>query len=263
MAANFASRFRLNQILCLLGLALLAGCSAETDRNIYFPDEPGRATFRNRSSDTAWLGGCNPFLHERWDGTRWVSEGGEITCVWEGLAKPVPKLRKRIDPLTARAPGTWRLAYAVGLDCHPDEPLQSESCGPIGTVYSNTFTVAEPDDHEAYCHVTGGFWDLTSCGDYLCGNAPICLAVIPGCDCGTASNFVPGEGCVADATCDEVNAGGLCVTTGGTWDPTSCGHYSCGERPECTAVIPGCDCGPNSVFDEVFGCLAVPCGAPQ
>lgn len=54
----------------------------------------------------------------------------------------------------------------------------------------------------------------------------------------------------------------LCSATGGRWDPTSCGHYDCGKRPLCAAVIPGCDCGPGAVFVDGVGCLAAPCGAP-
>lgn len=54
-----------------------------------------------------------------------------------------------------------------------------------------------------------------------------------------------------------------CRDTGGVWDPLSCGHYDCGLRPLCQAVIPGCDCGHGSVFLDGLGCIAVPCGAPQ
>lgn len=37
--------------------------------------------------------------------------------------------------------------------------------------------------------------------DYLCGLPPACTAVIPGCDCGSDANFVPGAGCVEDPGC--------------------------------------------------------------
>jgi len=46
-----------------------------------------------------------------------------------------------------------------------------------------------------------------------------------------------------------------CERTGGSWDETSCGHYSCGERPLCDALIPGCDCGPKRTFEDGVGCV--------
>jgi hypothetical protein len=50
----------------------------------------------------------------------------------------------------------------------------------------------------------------------------------------------------------------LCVATGGRWDPTSCGHYECGQFPPCDAIIPGCDCGPGRNFTPGRGCIADP-----
>lgn len=244
-------------------IALLAGCSAQTDRDVYAPGDSGTSTFMNRIDGlTAWLGGCSPFVQQRWDGDRWISEGGDIVCFWEGFASPVEGVGTRIDSFEARTPGTWRLAYHVGVGCSADEPLRPESCPRIGTIRSNEFVVADASDREAYCTATDGIWNPLSCGDYQCGSPPVCAAVIPGCDCGPSANFVVGEGCVEDPSCGGT-AEALCVNSGGVWDPLSCGHYSCGFPPECTAVIPGCNCGPTAVFDEVFGCLAVPCGAPQ
>ena len=47
----------------------------------------------------------------------------------------------------------------------------------------------------------------------------------------------------------------LCLETGGSWDPLSCGDYWCSVPPDCTAVTPGCDCGSNANFVPGFGCL--------
>ncbi|MBW2273034.1 MAG: hypothetical protein JRG96_07165 [Deltaproteobacteria bacterium] len=47
----------------------------------------------------------------------------------------------------------------------------------------------------------------------------------------------------------------LCAHTDGEWDESSCGHYECGAFPDCDAVIPGCNCGPDSVFVEKRGCV--------
>jgi hypothetical protein len=50
----------------------------------------------------------------------------------------------------------------------------------------------------------------------------------------------------------------LCETTGGTWDPGSCGHYTCGQFPDCDAIIPGCDCGVGRNFEAGVGCFDDP-----
>ena len=48
--------------------------------------------------------------------------------------------------------------------------------------------------------------------------------------------------------CVGVSEQTLCVQSGGVWDPGSCGHYPCGQFPDCDAIIPGCDCGPGRNF---------------
>ncbi len=58
----------------------------------------------------------------------------------------------------------------------------------------------------------------------------------------------------------------LCEASGGTWDPSSCGDYYCGDPPDCEAVIPGCDCGPYAIFDHNWGCIVsqeCPCPDPD
>jgi len=62
------------------------------------------------------------------------------------------------------------------------------------------------------CAATGGTWDPVSCGDYVCGAAPDCLAVIGGCDCGPGKVFDPALGCV-DSDCASL-AGGGCEPLG-------------------------------------------------
>ena len=47
----------------------------------------------------------------------------------------------------------------------------------------------------------------------------------------------------------------LCHETGGWWDIDSCGHYWCGQFPDCDAIIPGCDCGPGRNFVPGLGCV--------
>jgi len=53
----------------------------------------------------------------------------------------------------------------------------------------------------------------------------------------------------------ELSDQALCETTGGIWDPNSCGHPQCGDFPSCLAIIPGCDCGPFANFVEGQGCI--------
>jgi hypothetical protein len=147
---------------------------------------------------------------------------------------------------------------------------------------------------ERLCRRTGGEWDVESCGDYHCGNAPECSAVIPGCDCGPNANYVEGEGCVPDRACMdecqedrdcpddfvckrkadcpeddrmmrpcylepwgvcEPGPATLCEESGGYWDEVACGHYQCGNPNLCKALIPGCDCGPEANFVEGEGCV--------
>ena len=48
---------------------------------------------------------------------------------------------------------------------------------------------------------------------------------------------------------------GLCTSTGGTWDVMSCGHYACGQVPTCMGIVPGCNCGPDSLFVDGVGCV--------
>lgn len=65
---------------------------------------------------------------------------------------------------------------------------------------------------------------------------------------------------MTSATEDEA----MCVDSGGTWDEGSCGHYDCGQMPDCRALIPGCDCGPERNFEPGFGCVeALGCDDPD
>ncbi len=60
--------------------------------------------------------------------------------------------------------------------------------------------------------------------------------------------------------CTEMFCGGdkanLCAETGGVWhdEASNCGDWSCGLQLECEAIIPGCQCSPDSNFVEGIGC---------
>ena len=105
-------------------------------------------------------------------------------------------------------------------------------------------------DDQSLCEGSGGTWDDTACGHYVCGVPNDCEAIIPGCDCGEDSNFVDGEGCVADDTCatfacgDEVEcivALEYCVQTfpGQKGAPIT---YECNDMPKACADSVDCDC---------------------
>lgn len=260
-----ANRAR-TSLLAICGLLLLVIGCADTDREMYASGDPGTTNFTMKIGRMpVWLGGCNVFVQQQWDGVQWIDRGGELACFWEGFAQPVAPRETLTSSFTARDPGTWRLAYEVGIGCQPDQPLNRGNCEGLTSVVSNTFTVLDPDDDEGFCTATGGDWNVAYCGDLYCGQPNACLALIPGCDCGPDANFERAVGCVEDPACSGggSDAQALCEDTGGVWDPTSCGHYSCGNAPSCDAIIPGCNCGSFSVFDEAAGCLAAPCGAPR
>ncbi len=180
------------------------------------------------------------------------------------------------------------VATDTGGDACPDACLCPDGSEPTpgGTCAGST--------KKSLCEETGGTWDPTSCGDYDCGEVPPCAAVIPGCDCGPDANFVPLQGCQPDPTCAPcaplacdsdlapfdtdgdgcedtclcpngsqpiagVCAGtspkqAICENTGGTWVPTACGDYVCGVPNDCTALDPGCDCGPTKNYMPFLGC---------
>ncbi len=114
------------------------------------------------------------------------------------------------------------------------------------------------DTPEDLCELSDGVWEPQSCGNFLCGEPPACAAIIPGCDCGEGMNFEEGVGCVLDETCPNAQDILDCTLSGGLWDPLSCGHYSCGEIPDCDAIIPGCNCGALKSFETGTGCVIDP-----
>ncbi|MCB9519482.1 MAG: hypothetical protein H6698_03050 [Myxococcales bacterium] len=150
--------------------------------------------------------------------------------------------------------------YVCGAPPLCDAIIPGCDCGPGRTYTDGRGCAVDPgcgSEEQAYCEATGGRWDELSCGHYRCGAPPGCLALIPGCDCGEAANFVDGAGCVVDASCG--GASRLCERTGGRWDTGGCG-YSCGTPSPilCLLPIPDCQCAAGENFDPVLGCVGDP-----
>ena len=224
------------------------GCFAQTDQLAYSEGEAGVGTFHNTSFTTAWLGGCNHMIQQHWDGARWVDQGGEFVCVWEGLADPVKPSSKVDDDFTARDAGRWRLSYQVGFGCAEDAPLSAENCRMVRKISSNPFEV-RPDPHgdQDLCEETGGRWDPTACGHRQCGSPITCLAIIPGCDCGPTASFVEGRGCIEDPTC-SLACGGLA----GIECPRG---MQCLDAPgDSCGPVCGADCGGICAFPTTLRC---------
>jgi hypothetical protein len=105
---------------------------------------------------------------------------------------------------------------------------------------------------ECYCvePFTGEFCETcgTACEDKECGFDPC------GDSCGTCEE---GWMCNDMGMCEEPAnpKKALCIETGGDWDPTSCGDWTCGEEPLCKALKPGCNCGEGKSFDAEAGCF--------
>lgn len=170
-----------------------------------------------------------------------------------------------VEGLCLESGGRWDEGSCGHYVCGEQPPCEALipgcDCGPASNFDPELGCQEDPecanpgDINELLCQDSGGEWLPTSCGDWVCGEPPLCQAIIPGCNCGPGQIFVRGSGCRASDDCEtpDPNAA-LCADSGGTWDPNSCGHYTCGRFPECDAIIPGCDCGPNRNFDPERGC---------
>lgn len=81
-------------------------------------------------------------------------------------------------------------AVIPGCDCGHGRNFVSD----VGCSYDATC-------EQSLCEGTGGTWDEGSCGHWVCGEPPLCLAIIPGCDCGVGRTYDDGSGCESDPGC--------------------------------------------------------------
>ncbi len=107
-------------------------------------------------------------------------------------------------------------------------------------------------NEQLLCETTGGTWDDTACGHYVCGQPNDCRAIDPGCDCGADANFTD-EGCVDDDECSEPQlfaCGDAATCTAGSeyceeffpGVPGSDITYTCMDIPAACSADPSCEC---------------------
>ena len=173
---------------------MLAACVPETDRDSYGVGDAGSATFRNELRVPLYLGGCSHFDYEKRVGDAWVSQGSDVACVWEGFAEKVPPGGVVRDPIHTRAPGRWRLRYAVGLGCSDRQPLGPAGCQRVVEITSNEFDVVA--DAGAGCVVAG-------CSSELCVRARLG-------DVATPCLWLPIYECLRGAECGAFGPDGSC-----------------------------------------------------
>lgn len=187
------SRWLVAAPVCLA--VLLAGCAPRTDRESYRSGESGTARFVNGLAVPVYLAGCSHLDYQKLVGGKWVSQGPDIQCVWEGFAQPVAPGEVVVDPIVAREPGTWRLRYDVGVGCSERQPLRSEHCQAFGTLSSNEFEVTAALS-ASRCVVAGCSGEL--CVDESLGDiATICV-------------WLPEYACLREARCGPFGPGGSC-----------------------------------------------------
>ncbi len=123
--------------------------------------------------------------------------------------------------------------------CQTDSDCQSQTG--TGYICNQIYCFTTPCDwtcipdpvisaDQIVCEATGGTWETQSCGNYTCGTAPICAALIPGCNCGKDKNFDSFLGCVPDASC---------VVTSNT-------------------CLKDSDCDPGFICNQIY-CITTPC----
>jgi hypothetical protein len=180
-------------IAWLCAASLLVACAPETDRSQYQVGERGTVTLRNHTGATLYLGGCGHFDYEQRIGDEWVWRAPDQVCFWEGFAQPVVAGGALHEPFEARAPGTWRLRYPVGLGCSEAAPLDAAHCRALVEITSNEFEV-----EESGCVVSG-------CSGQVCADQPWA----------TTCEWQPRYACFQAARCGRFAPDGACA-----WEPT-------------------------------------------
>lgn len=157
-------------------------------------------------------------------------------------------------------PGRCASAPASGTcfdarDCAADERCEGGQLALCGTLGPDSLGTCVADCAEDRCHPER----CDEPGETCCDPLPLDGPNYCGPELTCVSNVCEEQ---AETTTPEEQARLLCEQTGGSWDTQSCGNYSCGNPPVCTAQIPGCNCGPTSNFSEL-GCVEDPACAAE
>ncbi len=139
-------------------------------------------------------------------------------------------------------------------DCGPGKTFDGNAC-----VNDASCTVGD------LCRATGGL----GVGNEGCGGfRPVPMdsgdagpaAAIPcrpfSCECTRGRAFIEGRGCVAIASALPCSSHQCqCTSSGGRWEPNTCGGSRCGAPSALTCASGGCICGPQQVWDDSLGCI--------
>lgn len=64
-----------------------------------------------------------------------------------------------------------------------------------------------------------------------------------------------GSGFAEDGSDGILDDEAACMATGGEWDELACGPHLCGLPNACDAIVPACNCGYTSVWQDGVGCV--------
>ena len=129
------------------------------------------------------------------------------------------------------------LALIPGCNCGPGRNFDTR----FGCFVSELCDPADPA--AAICQLTGGQWDPTACGDDVCGAAPDCDAIIPGCHCGDTRVFHGNVGCVTSDQCNACPDPRDPAVTYTSRDPAVCAQIRIACPDGQTLFSSECGCG--------------------
>lgn len=247
------------------------GIWAETDTDSFTTDAEGSSTLNNETMFTAYLPGCAAFNYEKLVNGRWIEEGPNIICIWEGIGRPVKPYQSVTTEFMLRDIGTWRLYYTLSFGCTEGKPLSQADCMFSRKYYTNEFTVTSQlvDD----CLDSGGTIDFGSCCLTTKDLANTCQTGacscssenshdVHVCNCPEGQCF-DGHKCVVAISQSELN----CTDSGGTVDtancclstydfPNNCRTGACGCSSAHSHEVQVCNCPDGQCFDG-YKCVFV------
>jgi hypothetical protein len=149
-----------------------------------------------------WIEWSSTAAYDRWNFYRGDLDELRDTGVYTQTSNPLAVrhcgfVETSFEETTTPGAGEVAFYLITGSIGETEYPLGYSSAG---LLRPNTNPCLDAPER-LLCEMTGGIWDIGSCGHYICGQPPDCDAIIPGCDCGPAGGFEPGVGCVDDPSC--------------------------------------------------------------